>query len=227
MMFQSPPYLPGVNKPSPGERWVRLAALCLCGAVYFIVLGLIFQGLEKQKQEGVPVVSAVTLSFVQVELQAEQEPQSEQEPEPEQEVLPEPEDADVALETVEEKPEPKPQPKPEPVVESEAPVANVSQQAAAPVHVVSPDVLQGWVVEQIERETYYPAAAERLGLQGKFDLVVTVNEAGTILSAEILEGRGHRILRQALEKMLNKLPGRNFGQPVGEELEFQVEFSFE
>lgn len=106
-------------------------------------------------------------------------------------------------------------------------MAKVTQQAAAPVYVVPPDVLQGWVVEQIEQETYYPAAAERLGLQGKFDLVVTINEAGTILSAEILGGRGHRILRQALKKMLSNLPGRNFGQPVGEEFKFPVEFSFE
>lgn len=227
MMFLSQPCLLAVNRARPGERLIRLVALCLCGAVYFIVLGLIFQGLEKQQQKGTPVVRAITLSFVQIELQAQSAPEPEPEPEPEleQEILPEPEEADVALETVEEKPEP--QSEPEPLPESEAPVAQITQQAAAPTLLVDSANVQDWVIKQIEREKYYPAAAERLGLQGKFDLAVTVDETGTILSADVLEGRGHRILRQALEKMLRKLPGQSFGQPIGEAVEFEVEFSFE
>ncbi|QHI68518.1 energy transducer TonB [Tichowtungia aerotolerans] len=216
-----------MNKSCPFERLTRLAALCLCGAVYLIVLVLVFQGLENQRNAAVPVASAVKLSFVQAELQAEPAPLPEPAPKPEPK--PEPEEADVALEDVPEEPMPEPTPEPprEEPPRPEAPVAQVSQEAAAPVYSVAPDQVQGWVIEQIEREKYYPPAAERFGLQGTFDLLVILDEHGTILSAEVLGGEGHRILRQALEKMLVKLPGRSFGQPIGETLAFEVEFSFE
>ncbi len=192
-----------------------------------IVLSQVFRGLEKREQAREPVVRAVTLNFVQMELQAQPAPPPEPEPQPQPEIQAEPEEADVALETVEEKPAPRPEPPPEPAPESDAPVAQVSQQAAAPVFQVNPDVLQGWVLEQIEKEKYFPAAAERLGLTGTFDLSVTVGEDGLIRSAEVLTGRGHRILRQALQKMLGNLPGKSFGRPIGEAVEFEVEFSFE
>lgn len=216
-----------MNRVRPGERWVRLIALCLCGAVYFVVLDLIFQGLEKQRQNSRPIAGAVTLSFAQMELQAPVAPPPEPEQELKPEVQPDPDEADVALEKIEEVPEPQPEPEPTPMPESEAVPAQVTQHATAPALLVNRDVLQDWVVEQIEREKYYPAAAERLGLQGAFDLVVRVDETGTILSAEVLEGNGHRILRQALEKMLRKLPGLRFGQPISRAVEFEIEFSFE
>ena len=34
-------------------------------------------------------------------------------------------------------------------------------------------------------------------------------------------------MRQALEKMLAKIIGRNYGVPVGETMEVEVEFEFE
>jgi TonB family protein len=214
-----------VNERHPGERRVRLIALCLCGAVYLVAAGLVFRGLEEEPQQRTPVVSSMTLSFVQVELQAPAAP--EPEPQPQPELLPEPVDADVAPEKAEEVPEPLSEPEPEPMPESDAPVAQVTQQASAPVLLVSADELQGWVIGRIEREKYYPPAAERLGLRGTFDLSVTVDDSGTIRMAEVLEGRGHRILRQALEKMLRTLPGQQFGRPIGETVEFEIEFSFE
>ncbi len=221
------PRCPAVNERHPGERRVRLVALGLCAAVYLAAAGLIFRGLEEEPRHRTPVVSSVTLSFVQVELQAPPVPEPEPEPQPRPELLPEPVDADVAPDKAEEVPKPLSEPEPEPMPESDAPVAQVTQQASAPVLLVSADELQGWVVEQIEKEKYYPPAAERLGLRGTFDLSVAVDENGTIRSADVLEGRGHRILRQALEKMLGALPGKNFGRPTGEAVEFEIEFSFE
>ena len=222
-----------MNNARPGERLIRLIALCLCGAVYFAVLGLIFQGLEKRNNQSAPVVSSVTLNFVQMELQAPAAPVPEILPEPE--VQPEPdvsaealakaEEADVALEEIVEESDPEPQP--EPAVESEAPIAQVTQEAASPISAVQAANVQAWLIEQLETEKYYPAAAERFGITGSFDLSIQVGENGMILSADVLEGEGHRILRQALEKMLAKIIGRNYGEPVGEPLPFEFEFEFE
>jgi outer membrane biosynthesis protein TonB len=115
----------------------------------------------------------------------------------------------------------------EPLPESDAPVALVTQEAAAEVLLVNPDAILDWVLEQIEKEKYYPPTAERLGITGIFDLTVTVDQGGTIIFTEVHDGKGHRVLRQALEKMLIKLIGRNFGRSISEAVEFEVEFEFE
>lgn len=207
------------------ERTVRLIALGLCAAVYAGVLVLIFQVLENRKDRPASVAGPVHLSFVQMELQAEAVPPPEPEPQLEPDVLPEPEEADVALEPVPE--EPKPQSQSEPQPEPPEPEAKVTQEAAAPVVAVLPESVQSWVVGQIEKEKYYPPAAERFGLQGTFDLSVSVDETGMITAAQVLGGQGHRVLRQALARMLAKLPGQTYGEPIGEPLEFEVVFEFE
>lgn len=229
-MYRSPLCRPVVNKARPFERLIRLAVLGGCAAVYAAALALIFQTLENRRNEVPAVAAPVHLSFVQMELQAEPAPPPEPEPlpEPEPEILPEPEEADVALEKVPEKPKPEPKPEPPPQEpEPEAPVAKVSQEAAAPVIAVSPASVQGWVVEQIEKQKYYPPAAERFGLRGTFELSVQVDESGTIVSAEVLGGEGHRILRDALGRMLAALPGQHYGEPIGEPMQFDVTFEFE
>jgi outer membrane biosynthesis protein TonB len=214
-----------VNELHPGEQWARVIALCLCGAVYFIALNLISQGLDRSDHPDFSMANAVSLSFAQMELQAPSAPQRKPNPEPE--ILPEPEEADVTLEKVNKKPQPQPEPEPAPLPESDAPVAQVTQQAAAPAVAVPVEGVQSWLLELLEMEKYYPAAAERFGLTGTFDLNIVVDADGTILSADVLEGGGHRILRQALRKMLMKIIGRNYGEPVGETLQFEFGFEFE
>jgi outer membrane biosynthesis protein TonB len=226
-MFPSPHCPPVVNRKNPSELLIRLAALCLCAALYSALLFLIFQTLEKQRRTAAPVAGAMHIDFVQIEQQAEPEPMPEPEPVSEPEMQPEElEDADVAPEEPPKKPKPEPSPPKKPPV-PDAPVAKVTQEAAAPDTAVPSDQVLAWVIEQIEKEKYYPPAAERFGLRGVFDLTVTVDQTGTIVSAEVLDGHGHRILRQALEKMLAKLPGRRFGQPTGELTDYAVTFEFE
>ncbi|MBC8206667.1 MAG: energy transducer TonB [Kiritimatiellaeota bacterium] len=212
-----------MNRARPGERGIRLIALCLCGVVYFAALGLIFQTLEKWEDQSVSVASRVTLNFVQMALQAPAAPLPE--PDVSVDASAKAEEADVALEQVEETPEP--QSEPEPIPEPDALVAQVTQEATAPERMVLVESVQGWVQELIETEKYYPPSAERFGITGIFDLKIVVDKGGTILSAEVLEGGGHRILRQALEKMLAKIIGRNYGEPVGEAMEVEVGFEFE
>jgi TonB family protein len=214
-----------VNKARPAERLVRLSALSLCALVYAVAISLLFQGLEKESQRSVSV-KAVRLSIAQIELQTAPAP----EPRPRNELKPEirPEaEADVALEKVIEEPEPLPQrlSKPEPDVK--VPVAQVNQEASAPAFLVDPDDVQGWVLEEIETEKYYPAAAERFGLTGTFGLTIQVDENGTIQSAKVLDGDGHRILRQAVERMLEKIIGRKYSKPIGAPMGFEVEYEFE
>ena len=208
---------------------MRVAALCLCTLLYCGVLFWIFQTLEKQRDAVSPIAGPMNIDFVQMELQAKPAPPPEPEPEPIQEVQPEEsEDADVALEKLPE--EPKPEPKPAPPEESpkpDIPVAQVTQKAVAPMVLASPEQVQGWLFGELEREKYYPPAAERFGLRGEFDLTVTVDKSGAIVSAQVLNGKGHRILRQALEKMLAKLIGRRFGKSIGETQGFEFTFEFE
>jgi outer membrane biosynthesis protein TonB len=118
---------------------------------------------------------------------------------------------------------------PEPV-EQDAVEAQVTQEASAPVIApVSPDLLRSWIRELLEREKYYPRAAREQGLEGAFTLAVQIDEAGEIVSTEITGGKGHIVLRNALQKMLTALPGQSFGRPLptSERLEFEFKFNLD
>lgn len=171
-------------------------------------------------------MKAVRLSIAQMELQTEPAPMTKPELQPKRKVRPE-EEADVALEKAVEKVEPIPKPQPEPIPDVEVPVAHVNQEASAPQMVSNPDDVQGWLLEKIEKEKYYPLSAQRLGLKGKFDLKIMIDETGTIQSAEVLGGEGHQLLRQAVEKILSKITGLKYSKPIGEPMGFEVEFEFE
>jgi TonB family protein len=169
---------------------------------------------------------AVNLNFFQMEMVAAVDtPKPFREPEP----LPPPEEADVALEEVVDEPEPEPEPEREPELELD-PVESesmITQDASAHQTQVDVDSLQRWVLQQIESVKYYPPSAQRIGMEGVFELSVTVGRDGAIVSAEVLGGKGHSFLRRALERMMLRLPGRSFGQPVGQEIEIPLEFSFD
>ncbi len=214
-----------MNKTIPVERLVRLNAFCLCALVYVTGLALILHVLGNGSQRAVSV-KAVKLSIAQPALQAEPTPAPKLKPNPEPEPVPE-EEADVALEEVVEKAEPWPVPRPDPPPKVDVPVAKMTQEAASEQYAESAERVQDWLVEQMNREKYYPPAAERFGLTGTFDLLVAVDEAGVIRSAEITGKEGHRILRQALERILARLIGRQYSKPIGEAMGFEVEFEFE
>jgi protein TonB len=216
-----------VNKRIPAEGLIRLVTFVLCALGYLAGMVLVIRAFEKWPQTG-PVPQSIRMSFVQMELSAAPAPPPQPLPEPEAEVMPEIEEADVSLEVVPEKPKPDPEPAPIPEeVRPEAPVAEVSQEASAPTAAVSLAGVGDWAKQQLELVKYYPRPAERLGLRGSFDLRITVDASGTITEAEVLEGEGHRILREALESMLMRIIGRNFGKPIGEERVFEIEFVFE
>jgi len=161
-------------------------------------------------------IKAVNLSFAQMELVAVEEPPPPEEPEP----LP-PEEVDVVLEEIIEEPEPDPEP-----VEADA---FVNQEAAAPVVAVEKNVLIAWVREQIEKEKYYPASAQRAGYEGTFNLRVKVNADGRISEALVVSGKGHPLLRRSAKKTAGVLPGRSFGQPLAnvEEVSFELAFDLD
>lgn len=152
----------------------------------------------------------VQLHFAQMELRAVVETPPEPEPSP-------PEEAEEALEEIVETPEPEP-------VKAEA---HVTQEASAPqTPPVDPDRLRLWVQEQIEKEKYYPVAAQRAGYEGQFRLLVKIGRDGKISEAAVLGGKGHPILRRSLEKIMTALPGRSFGAPLPEPDELSFEFEF-
>lgn len=202
-----------MNKLRPSERLVRLLAFSLSLLLYGGGITGVYRWSENlSKQDPVPVsMKAVNLSFAQMELTAVEETP------PPPEITPPPEEADVALEEVIKKPEPEP-------VQANA---QVTQEAAAPAAPIETDALLAWVLEQIEKEKYYPATAKRAGYEGTFDLLVTVGADGTISEAVVLSGFGHPLLRRSIEKMMGLLPGRSFGQPLGRAVEIPIEFEFE
>ncbi|MBI9019879.1 MAG: TonB family protein [Verrucomicrobia bacterium] len=202
-----------MNKLRPSERWIRLAAFFLSLLLYAAGVVGVYRWSENLLKKDPVLISmkAVNLSFAQMELMAAEETP------PPPEILPPPEEVDVALEEIIKEPEPEP-------VRAEA---LVNQEAAAPEAAVDADALLVWIQEQIEREKYYPAAAERMGISGTFELLITMGADGMIRSAEVLPGKGHGILRQALERMMRKIVGRRFGRPLGAAQEFPFQFEFE
>ena len=213
-----------MNKLRPSERLVRFLAFSLCLLLYAgggatgYFLG---RGLSEEESTSIHV-NAVNLSFAQMELVAVEEPSPPKEPEP----LP-PEEVDVALEEIIEEPAPDLSAE---ALAKEEPIqadALVSQEAVAPELVASPDALFAWVDEQIEKEKYYPIVAERAGYKGVFNLSVKIGADGTISEATVVSGKGHPTLRRSLEKIMRRLLGRSFGQPLNEAVERKIEFRFE
>lgn len=149
-------------------------------------------------------MQAVRLQFAQMELQAVREP------------TPLPREADAAMEELPKEPD-------EPVPAD----AQIVQEAAAPkIPPVKQNALLTWVYEQIEKEKYYPASAQRAGYEGTFNLQVSIGTDGIISRAKVLGGKGHPLLRSSLEKVLNRLVGRSFGQPLPAPVELPFEFQF-
>lgn len=231
-----------MNKLHPSERWIRLLAFSLSLLLYGVAVNVIWFWADRLSDDRSALISlsAVHLSFAQMELTAVEEipPPKEPEPSPKKEPEPPPpEEVDVVLEEIIEEPEPD--------VSSEAlvkeervetdmarrnemeEVAQVTQEAAAPEVVANPDALRAWVQQQIEREKYYPVTARRAGYEGSFNLLVKVEADGAISEAVVLSGRGHPLLRRSLEKIMELLIGRNSGRSLEKAVELPFEFNFE
>ena len=210
-------------------------AFTLSALFHIAIAALIFFLIKNYQPEPRPFNPATdNLSFAQIELQAAAEPPLEVNPEPvPEEIKPEPvlpDPADVAIEL---KPE---EPQPEPVKADSArrnemeTAAQVAQEASAPaVPSVARNVLLNWVREQIEKEKYYPSAARNAGYEGTFRLLVKIGTDGKISEASVLDGKGHFLLRRSLEKIMDGLIGRSFGQilPAPVELPFEFEFKLQ
>lgn len=216
-----------MNKIRTSERLNGARAFTLSALFHIAVAALIFFLIKNCQPEPRPFNSAMlNLSFAQIELQAAAEPPLEVSPAPvPEEIKPEPvlpEPADVEIDPMPE--EPKHEPEPAGVS------AQVTQEASAPaVPSVARNVLLNWVREQIEKEKYYPSAARNAGYEGTFRLLVKIGTDGKVLEASVLDGKGHFLLRRSLEKIMDGLIGRSFGQilPAPVELPFEFEFKLQ
>jgi TonB family protein len=218
-----------VNKIRTYERGFRYLSFLLT-LLLFVGGAAIFRWLDDhlapEEPSAASPAAAVTLDFFQMEMVAEvrESVPEKKEPEP----LPPPEEVDVALEEIVEEPEPEVEPEEELILEPVDSDAQVNQDAIFVEEVaVDFDALQVWAMEQVELVKYYPPSAQRIGLEGTYEILVTVGSDGVILSAEVMDGKGHLFLRRALEKMMKRLPGRGWGQPVGESVDIPIEFSFD
>jgi TonB family protein len=167
-------------------------------------------------------------------------------------LLPPPKPAEIPLEEIKKPPEPSPQPEPvvsqpaeasESQVSAEAQTAQVAQPASSPgAQVEAAEPLAGagragevdWrklgvakLSAMVEREKYYPPAAERAGYTGRFRVRIRLEPDGTVSGYEITERRGHPLLGKAVEATLEKIKGRTIGMTLPEKFDILLPIEFE
>lgn len=211
-----------MNKISISKQLNGGLAFALSGSFHIILVTLVSIWIKDRLLEPLAFHPApMRLSVAQIELQAAAPP-LEAEPIHE-EIHPEPslrEKVDAPLEPISEEPKPEPQP----IREA---TAQVTQEASAPTaSSVERNILLHWVREQIEKEKYYPPAARNAGYEGQFRLWINVGADGKISEATVLDGQGHYLLRQSLEKIIVRLIGRDFGQTLPDPVALPFEFEF-
>lgn len=112
----------------------------------------------------------------------------------------------------------------EPVLGGDAVTQSASSTTAS---AAGRDELCEWVRRQIEREKYYPVAAQNAGYEGSFTVQVHVGTDGKVVSAAVVDGTGHMLLRRSLTKILDRLIGRDSETRPIEPTELRFEFVFQ
>ncbi|GEM_PF-1319082 len=222
---------PGGGRGCVIQRNCQLLALLLTCLTFFfggVLVYLWHRNLPKNTpaQFSLP---AVKISFTQIELQAAPEVLTNEEPPvpevlTEEELLPPEPETEISLQELPSEAENNS------VQESVESNAQITQEAAAPeIATVPADALIMWVQGLIEKEKYYPAVMEREGRTGRFSLTVRISEEGRITATDITGGHGHSMLKNALNRMISQLPGKEFGQPLptAKTLYFEFEFNLE
>lgn len=167
-----------------------------------------------------------------------------------QPALPPPKPAEVPLEEIQKPPEPQPEPvvsRPAEANESQvsaaAQTAQMAQSASAPgaqVEAAEPLAGKGRIGQvnwrmlavaklraMIEREKYYPPAAQKAGYTGRVRVQIQLEPDGTVSGYEIKERRGHPMLGKAVESALEKIKGRTIGMTLPERFELTLPIEFE
>lgn len=235
-----------MNKFRKSEQLSSLLAFVLSGLFYVTTVVLIFFMEQRAKVDPQPAMGpkAVNLSFAQIELQAAAASLSA--PAPAAPIPQPPEPANVALKEIQKDPEPE-APRSEAFREAPVPVASqvaqVAQSASASgAQIEAAESLSGhgrigeisWRAKAIaklsamvEREKYYPPAAQKAGYTGRISVRICLEPDGTIDSYEITERRGHPLLVRGVETTLGKIQGRNIGMNLPERFEFIQPIEFE
>lgn len=81
----------------------------------------------------------------------------------------------------------------------------VSRPQEAPSRAVSPDWQANYLAalsERLERHKIYPVAARRLGLDGESLVQLRLDDTGRAVSVRIVRGTGHRMLDDAILRMV-------------------------
>lgn len=124
------------------------------------------------------------------------------------EVKPEPKPETKVAET---KPEPKPEPKPAKVEQKPvevAPVALAALDIPAVEAVVDPDLLLGdykrEAMKSFRKNQFYPPKAFKDKLTGEGMVRVAVDKNGNLVSVDVVESTGERLLDKAMLDMVNK-----------------------
>jgi len=235
------------NSHSSKQRGGRLAFALSC-LLHLAAGTVIFFMARKWAVEQWPSMGpkAVTMIDIQqVELHSAAATPSQPSPPP-----PVPAPVEEPLEEPQKQPEPRPEPVvSQPVKTSEAPVsavaqtAQMAQRASAPeaqIEAAEPLAGQGrtgdidWrtlaiakIRAMVEREKYYPPAAQKAGYTGRFRVRIRLEPDGTVSGCEITERRGHPLLGKAVETALGKIQGQNIGMTLPERFELLLPIEFE
>ncbi len=111
-----------------------------------------------------------------------------------------------------EKPKPKVKPKPKPPPPPPKPV----QQAVQEDKVIDPtleDRIIGQLIRFVEKHKQYPKQAQRMGVQGRNFISVSINANGQVASAELVTPAGNALLDNASKGLAQKVIGLQLPNP--------------
>lgn len=242
-----------MNRFCTSERLSGLLAFALSGLLHIVAGVLVIFLSLRPAGKSWPAMGpkAVNLSFAQIELQSAAA-SSSRPASPEPAPLPEP--ADVALKEIQKAPEPEPEASPEPEVlrpaEAEvaqkptaAQTAQTAQEASAQrAQIEAAESFAGlnrtgtvnWRMlavaklrAMVEREKYYPPAAQKAGYTGRVSVLIRLEPDGMVSGYEVRENRGHPMLSRAVETTLEEIKGQNIGLTLPERFEILLPIEFE
>ncbi len=110
-----------------------------------------------------------------------------------------------------EKPKPKPIPKKKPPPPPPKPVEAVQQDV-----VIDPtleDKIIGQLIKYVERNKQYPKQAQRMGIQGRNFISVTINANGQVSSADMTNASGNALLDNSTKELAKKVLGLQLPAP--------------
>ena len=88
------------------------------------------------------------------------------------------------------------------------------------------ETLLAKILALIEKEKFYPPLAKRLGLEGRVTLQIVVDRNGRISKVEILNTKGHSLLKKGALKTMERVSRHFLGVELSEPLTLKISIQY-